>query len=147
MAVRKWRMRLPPGSPIALQHALDLNLRTSGPAAAKIAAESPGDLNNVFFTTGGYRRGYGRCGLHISTITYAVTARKEAHHCPAKGYHGSAFMAASVSGKELDKSFLDTDTNVMHFVGNVNPISGLSINWYSMVRRKNKPNWRQRFSR
>jgi adenosylmethionine-8-amino-7-oxononanoate aminotransferase len=39
-------------------------------------------------------------------------------------------MSASVSGKERDKSFLDTDTNSVHFVGNVNPYirpEGMSV--------------------
>ena len=41
------------GSPIALQHALDFNLGAGGAACGKNYVESPGDLNNVFFTTGG----------------------------------------------------------------------------------------------
>ena len=47
-----------------------------------------------------------------------------------KGYHGSTYLAASVSGKARDKSFLDTDTNNVHFIGDPNPYGrpdGMSI--------------------
>ena len=97
---------------------------TSKPAAqlaAKIAAESPGDLNNVFFTTGGSTAV--DTALRFAHFYNNLRGQPEKKHIIArqKGYHGSTFMSASVSGKERDKSFLDTDTNSVHFVGNVNP--------------------------
>ena len=106
---------------------------TSGPAAqlaAKIAAESPGDLNNVFFTTGGSTAV--DTALRFSHFYNNLRGRPEKKHIIArqKGYHGSTFMSASVSGKERDKSFLDTDTDSVHFVGNVNPYirrDGMSV--------------------
>lgn len=97
---------------------------TSEPAAqlaAKIAAESPGDLNNVFFTTGGSTAV--DTALRFTHFYNNLRGQPEKKHIIArqKGYHGSTFMSASVSGKERDKSFLDTDTNNVHFIGNVNP--------------------------
>ena len=38
-----------------------------------------------------------------------------------KGYHGSTYLAASVSGKERDRKFLDTNTEFVRFLPNVNP--------------------------
>ncbi len=106
---------------------------TSEPAAqlaAKIAAESPGDLNNVFFTTGGSTAV--DTALRFAHFYNNLRGQPEKKHIIArqKGYHGSTYMSASVSGKERDKSFLDTDTNSVHFVGNVNPYirpDGMSV--------------------
>ncbi len=106
---------------------------TSEPAAqlaAKIAAESPGDLNNIFFTTGGSTAV--DTALRFAHFYNNLRGKPKKKHIIArqKGYHGSTFMSASVSGKERDKSFLDTDTNRVHFVGNVNPYirpDGMSV--------------------
>ncbi len=32
-----------------------------------------------------------------------------------KGYHGSSFLSASVSGKERDRAFMDTYEDMVHF--------------------------------
>ena len=106
---------------------------TSEPAAelaAKLAAESPGDLNNVFFTTGGSTAV--DSALRFVHFYNNLRGRPEKKHIIArqKGYHGSTFLAASVSGKERDKTFLDTDTKSVHFIGNVNPYirpEGMSV--------------------
>lgn len=94
----------------------------AGASLAKILAElAPGDLNHVFFTTGGstavdtairtmhfYNNRLGRPDKKI------MIARE-------KGYHGSTFLAASVSGKERDKSWFDIDSPLVRFLPNVNP--------------------------
>jgi len=106
---------------------------TNSPAAAlaaKIAAEAPGDLNNVFFTTGGSTAV--DSALRFVHFYNNLRGRPEKKQIIArqKGYHGSTFMSASVSGKERDKSFLDTDTDNVHFLGNVNPYirpEGMSV--------------------
>jgi len=38
-----------------------------------------------------------------------------------KAYHGSTYLAASVSGKERDKGWLDQATHLSHFLPDVNP--------------------------
>ena len=38
-----------------------------------------------------------------------------------KGYHGSTYLAASVTGKERDKSRFDTEKRLVHFLPDVNP--------------------------
>lgn len=97
---------------------------TSGPAARlaqRLAELAPGDLNNVFFTTGGstavdsalrfvqfYNNLRGRPGKkHIIT-------RRDA-------YHGSTYLAASVSAKGRDKSWFDFETDTIDFLPSPNP--------------------------
>lgn len=97
---------------------------TSAPGATlaqTLAEMAPGDLNNVFFTTGGstavdtairtthfYNNRLGRPNKKI------IIARE-------KGYHGSTFLAASVSGKERDKSWFDVDNSFVRILPDVNP--------------------------
>ena len=89
--------------------------------ASKLAEESPGDLNNVFFTTGGstavdtaIRFAWFYNNLRGKNNKKQIIARQ-------KGYHGSTFLSSSVSGKERDKSFMDMGNTRVHFLGNVNP--------------------------
>ena len=106
---------------------------TSEPAAmlaAKIAAEAPGDLNNVFYTTGGSTAV--DTALRFAHFYNNLRGKPEKKGIIArhKGYHGSTYLAASVSGKERDKSFLDTHSDLVHFVTNVNPYirpDGMSV--------------------
>lgn len=106
---------------------------TTGPAAvlaSKLAAHAPGDLNRVFFTTGGSTAV--DSALRFVHFYNNMLGRHEKKGIIAreKGYHGSTYLAASVSGKARDKSFLDTDTNNVHFIGDPNPYGrpdGMSI--------------------
>lgn len=93
----------------------------SATLAKKIADMAPGDLNNVFFTTGGstavdtalrtMQYFNNRCGLPEKKM---IIARE-------KGYHGSTYLAHSVTGKDRDKSHFDFATNLVHFLPDVNP--------------------------
>jgi putrescine---pyruvate transaminase len=98
--------------------------------AKKIADLAPGDLNNVFFTTGGstavdtaLRTVHflnNRLGRHEKKI---VIARE-------KGYHGSTYLASSVTGKERDKTRFDVESRLVHFVPDINPFNrseGMSV--------------------
>jgi adenosylmethionine-8-amino-7-oxononanoate aminotransferase len=98
--------------------------------AKKIADRAPGDLNNVFFTTGGstavdtaLRTVHfmnNRLGRHEKKI---VIARE-------KGYHGSTYLASSVTGKERDKTRFDVESRLVHFVPDINPYirpEGMSV--------------------
>ena len=91
---------------------------------------APGDLNSVFFTTGGstavdsalrftqfYNNSRGRSDKKL------IIARE-------KGYHGSTYLSASVSGKERDKTLMDTERGLVRFLPNVNPYirpEGMSV--------------------
>ena len=98
--------------------------------AKRIADLAPGDLNNVFFTTGGstavdtalrtvhfFNNQLGRPDKKI------VIARE-------KGYHGSTYLASSVTGKERDKSRFDVEKRLVRFLPDVNPYrrpEGMSV--------------------
>jgi adenosylmethionine-8-amino-7-oxononanoate aminotransferase len=87
----------------------------------KLAEYTPGDLNHVFFTTGGstavdsalrfiqfYNNFHGRpAKKHIITREYA--------------YHGSTYLSASVSGKPGDRGHLDFVTETIHHLPSPNP--------------------------
>ena len=90
--------------------------------AHEIARRTPGDLNHVFFTTGG--------STAVDTAIRFVQFRNNLLGQPAKkmiisrqkAYHGSTFLAASVSGKERDKLWLDKAEGLVHFLPDVNPL-------------------------
>ena len=89
--------------------------------AKKIADIAPGDLNNVFFTTGGstavdtalrtvhfFNNRLGRRDKKI------ILARE-------KGYHGSTYLASTVTGKARDKNRFDVESRLVRFLPDVNP--------------------------
>ena len=87
----------------------------------KIADMAPGDLNNVFFTTGGSTA----VDTALRTMQYFNNRRNQPEKkiiiAREKGYHGSTYLAHSVTGKERDKSHFDFATNLVHFLPDVNP--------------------------
>lgn len=94
----------------------------SAKLAHKIASLTPGDLNHVFFTTGG--------STAVDTALRFVQFRNNVLGKPEKkmilsrqkAYHGSTFLSASVSGKERDKSWMDQADGLCHFLPDVNPL-------------------------
>lgn len=98
--------------------------------AKKIADMAPGDLNNVFFTTGGSTA----VDTALRTMQYMNNRRglpeKKMIIAREKGYHGSTYLAHSVTGKERDKTHFDFETRLVHFVPDVNPYrrpAGMSV--------------------
>ncbi|MGB0798342.1 MAG: aminotransferase [Planktomarina sp.] len=98
--------------------------------AKKLADMAPGDLNNVFFTTGG--------STAVDTAIRAVhfmnnelgQPEKKMVIAREKGYHGSTYLAATVSGKERDVTKFDREDRLVHFLPNVNPYirpDGMSV--------------------
>ena len=89
--------------------------------AKKIADMAPGDLNNVFFTTGGSTA----VDTALRTMQYMNNRRgkpdKKMIIAREKGYHGSTYLAHSITGKERDKSHFDFETRLVHFLPDVNP--------------------------
>jgi adenosylmethionine-8-amino-7-oxononanoate aminotransferase len=89
--------------------------------AKKIADLAPGDLNNVFFTTGGSTA----VDTALRTMHFMNNAlgrpEKKIVIAREKGYHGSTYLAASVTGKERDKSRFDLDKRLVRFLPNINP--------------------------
>lgn len=98
--------------------------------AREIAKRAPGDLNHVFFTTGG--------STAVDTALRFVHFRNNLLGKPEKkkiisrqkAYHGSTYLAAAVSGKERDRLWLDKPDDLAHFIPDVNPLvrkSGQSV--------------------
>ena len=90
--------------------------------AREVAKRAPGDLNNVFFTTGG--------STAVDTALRFVHFRNNLLGKPAKkkiisrqkAYHGSTYLSAAVSGKERDRLWLDKPDALAHFLPDVNPL-------------------------
>lgn len=95
---------------------------TAARFAREIARRAPGDLNHVFFTTGG--------STAVDTALRFIQFRNNLLGRPEKkiiisrqkAYHGSTYLAASVSGKERDRLWLDKADDLTHFLPNVNPL-------------------------
>ncbi|HSH43665.1 MAG TPA: aminotransferase [Arenicellales bacterium] len=106
---------------------------TSGPAAQlaeRLAALAPGDLNNVFFTTGGSTAV--DSALRFVMFYNNVRGRPQKKHIITRmdAYHGSTYLAASVSAKGRDKSWFDFETETVHFLPSPNPYrrpEGMSV--------------------
>lgn len=84
--------------------------------AQRIASETPGDLNRIFFTTGGSTAV--DSALRMCQLANNIKGCPERKHILARerGYHGSTFLAASITGKERDKSAMDTWQDNVHFL-------------------------------
>jgi adenosylmethionine-8-amino-7-oxononanoate aminotransferase len=98
---------------------------TTGPAAqfaADLAELSPGDLNHVFFTTGGSTAV--DSALRFVQFYNNMRGKRDKKHIIAqkRGYHGSTFLAGSVSGKERDKSNLDFVEGLVHHIAAPDPL-------------------------
>lgn len=80
--------------------------------AGKLADISPGDLNNICFTTGGSTAV--DAALRFVQFRNNVLGRPEKKTFISRqfAYHGSTYLSASVSGKERDGSFMDVDQSV-----------------------------------
>ncbi len=98
---------------------------TTGPAAqfaADLAEQSPGDLNHVFFTTGGSTAV--DSALRFVQFYNNMRGKPEKKHIIAqkRGYHGSTYLSGTVSGKERDKSNLDVVEGLVHHIEAPHPL-------------------------
>ena len=84
--------------------------------AKRIAEKTPGDLNRVFFTTGGSTAV--DSALRLCQLANNIKGLPQKKHILTrdKAYHGSTFLAASVTGKERDKSAMDVLRDKVHFL-------------------------------
>ncbi|MEM7294879.1 MAG: aminotransferase [Pseudomonadota bacterium] len=109
-------MELPYASPWSL---------TTGPASefsAQLASLSPGDLNHVFFTTCGSTAVDSALRFVQFYNNYRGKPEKKAIIARNKGYHGSTYLSASVSGKERDKNNLDFADTLVHHIPAPHPL-------------------------
>ena len=114
-AVAEQLRRMPYYSPWGLSNAPAAELAT------RLAQLSPGDLNHVFFTTGGSTAV--DSALRFVMFFNNYLGRPDKKHIISRhnAYHGSTYLAASCSGKERDKSFLDFETGFIHHLPSPNP--------------------------
>ena len=84
--------------------------------AQRIAARTPGDLNRVFFTTGGSTAV--DSALRLCQLANNIKGMPNRKHILTRdhAYHGSTFLSASVTGKERDKTAMDTLQDQVHFL-------------------------------
>jgi len=87
----------------------------------RIADKAPGDLNNVFFTTCGSTAVDTAIRFTQFFNNLAGKPNKKIIIAREKGYHGSTYLSASVSGKERDKRDLDTAEHLVKFIPDINP--------------------------
>lgn len=106
---------------------------TTEPAALlarKLAELTPGDLNTVHFTTGG--------STAVDTAIRVVQFLNNRLGRPdkkivlsrEKAYHGSTYLAATVTGKERFKTRFDKADDLVRFLPDVNPYrrpAGMSV--------------------
>ena len=105
--------------------------------ADQLADLAPGDLNNVFFTSSGSAAV--DSALRFVMFYNNVLGRSEKKHIISrkKAYHGSTFLAASASGKERDRNFMDFYGERFHHLSDPNPYrrpEGMSIDqWLAFL--------------
>ena len=89
--------------------------------AARLAELAPGGLNTVQFTTGGSTA----VDTALRTVHFVNNRRglpdKKVVIAREKGYHGSTYLSATMSGKERDLSCFDTARDLVHFLPDVAP--------------------------
>ena len=84
--------------------------------AERLAALAPGDLNNVFFTTGGSTAV--DSALRFVFFYNNCLGRPEKKHIIARvnAYHGSTYLSASCSGKMREKAHMDMVEDRIHLL-------------------------------
>ncbi len=89
--------------------------------ARRLASHAPGDLSNVFFTTGGSTAV--DSALRFVAFYNNLKGRPEKKHVisRADAYHGSTYLSASCSGKARDKNYLDFERGFVHHLASPNP--------------------------
>jgi putrescine aminotransferase len=93
----------------------------SAELAHAIAERAPGDLNKVFFTTGGSTAvDIAIRFTHFRNNVLGKRSKKKVISRVA-AYHGGTYLTASLSGKPTERKWLDVDTTICHLIPDVNP--------------------------
>ncbi|MFT5115433.1 MAG: putrescine aminotransferase [Parasphingorhabdus sp.] len=116
-AIAEQVMRIPYFSPF------NLTSDVASVLSGKISELAPGDLDHVFFTTGG--------STAVDTAFRFVSFRNNVLGRPEKkiiisrhdAYHGSTYLAASASGKSRDKNFQDQATHLFAHLSSPKPLN------------------------
>jgi adenosylmethionine-8-amino-7-oxononanoate aminotransferase len=102
--------------------------------AERLAAHAPGDLNHVFFTTGGSSAV--ETALRFMQFYNNVRGRPEKKLILSRGgaYHGSTFLSASLNGRPRDRDWMDGADDLVVKLTSPNPFrrpSGMSVAAFS----------------
>lgn len=89
--------------------------------ADKLASLSPGDLNHVFFSSGGSTAVDSALRFVMFYNNYLGRPEKKQIISRQNAYHGSTYLSASCSGKERDKNWLDFADELLHHLPSPNP--------------------------
>ena len=93
----------------------------SAELSAKIAEYAPGDLNHIFFTTGGSTAVETAIRfVHFYNNTKGKSEKKLIL-CREDGYHGSTFLSASLNGKSRTSDWMDYAHEKMIRLSSPNP--------------------------
>ena len=114
-AIAKQALEMPYSSPFSM------GAEPSSILAEKLAQLAPGDLNHVFFTTGGSTAV--DSALRFLAFYNNYLGREEKKHLISRqdAYHGSTYLSASVSGKSRDKEYMDIEQQFIHLLSSPNP--------------------------
>lgn len=90
--------------------------------AARIAGHAPGDLEHVFFTTGGSSAV--ETALRFAQTYNNVLGRRQKKLILSRGdaYHGSTYLSGSICGKLRDKNWMDHADDMVSFLSSPNPL-------------------------
>ena len=83
--------------------------------AKRISEQTPGDLNRIYFTTGGSTAVDSALRLCQLANNIKGARNKKQIITREKAYHGSTYLSASVTGKERDKTAMDIKREGIHF--------------------------------
>ncbi|GFE12739.1 aspartate aminotransferase family protein [Streptomyces glebosus] len=112
-AMQAQARRMPYFTPFA-----DVANEPAAELAALLAELSPGDLNRVHFTTCGSTAV--ESAVRIAHLYFASRGRPAKRHVLSRvnAYHGSTYLAASLSGKEADRTRFHYETEWVHHLEN-----------------------------
>ncbi len=93
----------------------------SAELAARIAGHAPGDLNHVYFTTGGSTAV--ESALRFVQFYNNVRGRKDKKRflCREDGYHGSTYLSASLNGSQRTRNWMDFADDMVIKLSSPNP--------------------------
>ena len=94
----------------------------SAELAGRIADHAPGDLNHVYFTTGGSTAV--ESALRFIQFYNNVRGRpaKKKFLCREGGYHGSTYLSASLNGTMRSRNWMDFADDLIIRLSNPNPL-------------------------
>ena len=107
----------------------------SAELAERIAGHAPGDLNHVFFTTGGSSAV--ETALRFMQFYNNVRGRPEKKLILSRGgaYHGSTYLSASLNGRPRDRDWMDGADDLVVKLSSPEPVPPPGRHEHGSLRR------------